>query len=318
MEKPFNCLVCGQFVDPRYTHPACSKTCGSSECQAIYYKQLSKKIDQNRQRKYIEDLKKQGVTMVTCEVCNQEFEIIGYHHLKTHGLTIKEYDLLYPNCLRLNSRIKQQKARQAIKRSDYLTYNGKNPDQQLNEFLTGCLLGDGSLEKQKNKLNARYAEGGSNEKYLRWKYQFLSQYFPCSFNYRLSAPHSKTGKQYQGWWLRTSVHPFLTQLHSQWYQNHKITPQDLITKYLTEFALIVWFCDDGCSTDRIAFYTMGFTDDEAKFLLNLLNSRFGLNGTILRNSNNQPFIKLNAKSKRKFREITSKFSIAGMKYKLNF
>jgi hypothetical protein len=38
MEKPFNCLVCSQFVDPLYSHSACSKTCGSSECQAIYSK----------------------------------------------------------------------------------------------------------------------------------------------------------------------------------------------------------------------------------------------------------------------------------------
>lgn len=318
MEKPFNCLVCDQFVDPLYSHPACSKTCGSSECQAIYSKQLSKKMDQNRQRKYIEGLKKQGVAMVNCAVCNQEFEMIGYHHLKTHHLTVKEYDQLYPNSPRLNLRLKQQRAMEAIKRSNYLTYHGKTPDQLLNEFFTGCLLGDGSLEKPKNKMNARYAEGGNNEKYLKWKHEFLNQYFPCSFNYRVSRPHTKTGKQYQGWWVRTSVHPFLTELYSQWYQNYKMIPKDFITKYLTDFALAVWFCDDGCSSGSINFYTMSFGIEEVSFLFDLLNMRFGITGSILRNKSNQYFIRLNADSKRKFREIMSQFTIPGMEYKLSF
>lgn len=318
MKKPFNCLICGQLVDPRYVHPACKKTCGSSECQKNYSKQVIKNIDQSRQMNHIEELKKQGFDMVTCAVCNRQFEMIGYHHLKTHGLTIQEYDKLYPNSQRLNSRIKQQKSRLAIQRSDYLNYQGKKIDQKLYEFLTGSLLGDGSLEKSKNKINARYAEGGSNEKYVEWKYKFLNQYFPCSFNERLSSPHTKTGRQYKGWWLRTTVHPFLTELHSQWYQENKVLPQDLISQYLTEFALIVWFCDDGCSKNGIIFHTMAFTFNEVKFLFNLLNSRFGLSGTILKNSKNQPFIKLNADSRRRFREMTSKFSIPGMEYKLNF
>ncbi len=318
MRQSFNCLVCGQVVDPFYAHPGCSKTCGSFECQAIYSKQIIKKIDQSRHLNHVEELKRQGFDMVTCAVCNRQFEMIGYNHLKTHGLTIQEYDKLYPNLSRMNFRMKQQRAITAIKRSDYLNYPGKQLDQKLYEFLTGSLLGDGSLEKAKNKINARYAEGGSNQKYLEWKYQFLSQYFPCSFNERLSSPHTKTGKQYQGWWLKTTVHPFLTQLHSQWYQKNKILPQDFISNYLTEFALMIWFCDDGCSSNGIIFYTMAFDDYEVKFLLNLLNSRFGLYGSILKNSKNQPFVKLNAESKIKFREIISRFSITGMEYKLNY
>jgi|GEM_PF-4617472 len=33
--------------------------------------------------------------MVTCAVRNQQFEMIHYNHLKTHGLTVKEYKKLY-------------------------------------------------------------------------------------------------------------------------------------------------------------------------------------------------------------------------------
>ncbi|HEY9692750.1 MAG TPA: hypothetical protein V6D15_11120 [Oculatellaceae cyanobacterium] len=306
------------MVEPLYAHPACTKTCGRSECQAIYYKQTIKKADRLRQINHIEHLKQQGFDMVTCGVCNQQLEMIGYNHLKTHHLTVKEYELIYPNLPRLNSRIQQKRCQEAMKRSSYLTYQGKEPDRELYEFLTGCLLGDGSIEKFLNKLNARYAEGGSNQQYLEWKYKFLSQYFSCSFNERLSSPHTKTGKRYKGWWLKTKVHPLLTQLHEQWYKGNKIIPKGFIEKYFSEISLIVWFCDDGCSSSGVNFYTMAFADDEVRFLVDLLYSRFGIYGSILKNSKNQPFIKLNADSRKKLKQITSRFSIPGMEYKLNF
>lgn len=318
MRKPFNCLVCGTKVDPNLVHPACHRTCGSLECQAIYNKLSIAKADRRRQRNRIEQLKQQGFDLVTCAICKQQFEMIGYNHLKTHELTTGEYKKLYPDNPVLNSWMKLQRGKEALKRSHYLNYFGKEPDLKLYKFLTGSLLGDGSLEKSCNKRNARYAEGGSNQKYLEWKYKFISQYFSCSFNERISSPHTKTGKRYQGWWLRTKVHPVLTELHSQWYKKRKIIPKDLIKQYLTEFALTVWFCDDGCSSGAAQFYTMAFTNDEVNFLATLLESRFGLYGSILKNKKNQSFIRLSANSKRELSKIVAKYSISGMEYKLKF
>ena len=318
MRKPFNCLVCGTKVNPDLVHYACHRTCGSSECQAIYKRRSIAKADRRRQRNRIEQLKQQGIDLVTCAVCKQQFEMIGYNHLKTHGLTTEEYKRLYPNLAVINSRMKLQRGKEATKRSRYLSYEGKKPDKELYEFLTGCLLGDGSLEKRPSKRNARYAEGGNNQKYLKWKYKFISQYFPCSFDERISSPHTKTGKRYQGWWLKTTVHPVLTELHWQWYSKVKIIPEKLITNYLTEFALAVWFCDDGCSSRSASLYTMSFSDSEVNFLSSLLESRFDLSGSILKNQNNQPFIRFDADSKRKLSKILSKFSIPGMEYKLDF
>lgn len=318
MRKAFKCSVCGTKVNPDLVHYACHRTCGSPECQAIHQKRSIAKADLRRQRKRIEQLKQQGIDLVTCAVCERQFEMIGYNHLKTHRLTTEEYKKLYPNRALLNSRVKLQRGKEAIKRSHYLNYEGKKPDKELYEFLTGCLLGDGSIEKRQSKLNARYAEGGSNQKYLEWKYKFISQYFPCSFDERISKPHKKTGKRYQGWWLKTTVHPVLTELHLQWYSKVKIVPESLITKYLTEFALAVWFCDDGCSSRSASLYTMSFSDSEVKFLSSLLEYRFGLSGSILKNKSDLPFIRFDADSRRKLSKIISKFSIPGMEYKLDF
>ncbi len=175
MRKPFNCLVCGTKVNPDLVHYACYRTCGSSECQAIYRKRSIAEANRRRQRNRIEQLKQQGIDLVTCAICKQQFEMIGYNHLKTHGLTTEKYRKLYPNLTVINSRMKLQRGKEAINRSHYLSYEGKKPDQELYEFLTGCLLGDGSLEKRQSKRNARYAEGGSNQKYLEWKSQILHQ-----------------------------------------------------------------------------------------------------------------------------------------------
>lgn len=318
MTQSFNCLVCSKKVEPNSVHHACHRTCGSPECQAIYKKRTIAQADLRRQRRRIEELKQQGIDLVTCAVCKQQFEMIGYNHLKTHGLTTEEYRKLYPESPVLNSRMKLKQGKEAKKRSHYLSYEGKKPDKKLYEFMTGCLIGDGSLEKRSSRRNARYAEGGSNQKYLEWKYKLISQYFSCSFKERISSPHTKTGKRYQAWWLRTKVHPFLTELHSQWYLERKIIDRKMTTEHLTEFALVVWFCDDGCSSGAVSFYTHAYSYDEVEFLAQLLESRFNLYGSILNNKNNQFFIRLNADSKRKFSKITAKFSIPGMEYKLDF
>jgi hypothetical protein len=94
--------------------------------------------------------------------------------------------------------------------------------------------------------------------------------------------------------------------------------KNMTTEYLTEFALVVWFCDDGCSSDAVKFYTHAYSYSEVEFLAKLLESRFNLYGSILKNKKNQFFIRLNADSKRKFSKIGAKFSIPGMEYKLDF
>jgi len=318
MEKYFNCLVCGKLIDRSSSHPACKKTCGSVECQAVYSRKLIRKFDQNRQRQRIKELEREGVDLVTCGICNQKFEMIETNHLKTHGLTVQEYVERYPNLPRLNSRMKAKRGKQSRSQSQYLKYNGKNLDQNFYEFLTGSLLGDGYLERRSSQRNARYVEGGSNQQYLEWKYNFLKQYIPCSLTERLSSPHTKTGKKYKGWWLKSSVHPDLTELHKQWYNPHKIIPQDIIKQYLTEFALTIWFCDDGCSSSGIFFYTMGFSEPEVEFLVSVLKSRFNLSPSILKNQKQQLLIRLHANSKKQLKEITSNYVIPGMEYKLDF
>lgn len=251
---------------------------------------------------------------MTCEICGECFESIHVTHLKKHKLSIEQYQNLYPSSPILNSRLKASRGKASMSRSIYHIYEGKQPDANLFQFLTGTMLGDGSLEK--SKLNARYAEGGSNEKYLTWKYEFIKQYFFCTFSERLSSPHTASGKRYKGWWLRTSVHPLLTTWHEQWYAERKILPFELIETHLTNFALSIWFFDDGyLGKSGCYFYTMAFSTQEIDFLLQLLQHKFGLKGKVLFNVNKLPFIRIPKKDTLALLEIVSEFKIPGMEYK---
>ncbi|MGB3136881.1 MAG: hypothetical protein WBB18_08760, partial [Nodosilinea sp.] len=237
------CVICGEAIPYHSNLRKNHKLCKNPECRRQYRQAY---INAYRQAKR-DDKKQQGMDTVECAVCKQQFEYISGKHLRRHDLTVKRYKLLYPESKILAKGSLQDRSKGSTSQSRYLQYSDKEPDSLLFEFMTGTMLGDGSLEKRKGKLNARYAEGGNNQLYLNWKYEFLRQYFPCTFKESLSSPHSKSGKRYKGWWVRTTVHPFLANLHKQWYTNRKIIPFDLVSRYLTDFALAVWLCDDGHS-----------------------------------------------------------------------
>jgi hypothetical protein len=316
MVRSFDCRVCGNLVTPGRDSSACRHTCGCSECQRTYQKTQTKKYDKARHQRKVAKLKAQGVDLVRCEICGQEFEMIHHNHLKLHGLKLADYKARYPNSPTMNSKAKRSRGRGSLVQSHYLTYNGKEPDRKLIEFLTGCLLGDGSLEKRPDKLNARYAEGGNNQAYIQWKYNFLRQYFHCTFNERLSKLDERTGRQYLGWWIKTAVHPLLTALHSRWYHQTKIVPRDLIEEYLTPFAFTVWFCDDGCSSSSVYLYTMSFDIREVEFLVELLKAKFDLDFSIQISKYGQPLMRLHERSRNQFRGIIKNQNVPGMSYKL--
>jgi hypothetical protein len=186
---------------------------------------------------------------------------------------------------------------------------------RLFAFLTGALLGDGSLER--SRRNARYAEGGANAAYLAWKRDLLAEYLPLTFRERLSAPHARTGRRYRGWWLRTAVHPLLTEWHSVGYPDgRKTVPRELVARHLTSFALAVWFCDDGHVAPRQAMlYTMAFTADDVAWLRDLIEQRFGLRPTVWFNARRQPSLGFGAADVPRIRHYLAAQALPGMAYK---
>lgn len=211
MIKP--CLICGEL--PKH-HPLLRdshKTCGKKECKQAYRRLHDADRDNQRRTKQRLTDESNGIEMISCAICGGRFEVIQSSHLRKHDVTIKRYREQFPDAPLVSKRMRLERSKGAISQSKYLDYEGKAVDQRLFEFLTGTLLGDGSLEKREGKLNARYKEGGNNFLYIKWKHNFLSEYFHCTFQERHSKPDSRTGNSYLGWWITTSVHPILTEWH---------------------------------------------------------------------------------------------------------
>ncbi|MBJ7900731.1 MAG: DNA endonuclease [Cyanobacteria bacterium RI_101] len=312
------CAVCGQPLPPHAGRGQVRKLCANPECFKTYRRRCASKFDYERGVKRRAELQKQGRDMVPCQVCGQLFEVIHNKHLKLHNLTINEYRSLYPNASLMSQYMRKKRGEGSLAQARYLTYQGKKIDDYLFSFFAGSMLGDGSIEKQKGKLNARYCEGGSNPAYMRWKYDLLSQYYPCTFKERLSAPHIKSGQSYRGWWVRTSIHPDLTQLHQIWYAENKTIPYSFLKKYFNEFSLAVWFCDDGHYSPQrksAILYPLSFTIDEAEWLSIMLDKTYNLLNVIHLNKKGQPIIHLKQSATVLLREIVAKFEIPGMEYK---
>ena len=304
------CQICGDLVPTARYKTVCDKETCRRENQ--------RRAEQRSERRQREHNRAPGTPTIVCAVCGEILEWLAPAHLRMHGLTLVQYKQQHPDVPTIAQGVRQSRSKGLMTRAYHLKYAGKEPDSQLSEFLVGALLGDGSLEN--DKASVRYAEGGSNEIYLHWKYEFLTQYFHCTWKERISSPHTKSGKRYRGWWVRTASHPLLAQWRAQWYQPHKIVQKTLVERYLTPFALAVWFCDDGyAGQDRYggaALYTMAFTMDENTWLSQMLNLKFGLTAKVVVESNTKrPFLSFTKSERQKLQSIIAPFCILGMEYK---
>ena len=148
------------------------------------------------------------------------------------------------------------------------------------QILTGLMLGDGCLEKHKHGKNAclRVVRKSTDKPYLMLHAKIFS-----SFNVKYGDKEifdKRTNKTYYQCFLRTSVHPELTQWWTIWYSDfRKIVPSNL---ELTPLVLATWFADDGSIKIEKRIYdvklaTHGFTRSEVYSLQEKLKTIFNLN-----------------------------------------
>lgn len=290
--------------------------CSSEECGRKYAR-LKRKESEHRLR--LIPYQNPAVERVECLLCREPFqEVAGQHLIKIHNITTEEYLRTFPGAALAtdSSRQRHSEARQSW--MIYLDYGGNPPDDVLLQALTAGLLGDGDLEASGNY--ARYCEIGKNKSYMAAKLEFYTRYFPCDdFEEKTSGVHKKTGKRYHGWPLRTKMHPLLRDCEQIWYTRDriKVLPRETVEKYLTPFALSIWYCDDGnaCRTWNAAkIHTQAFQEDEVQFLSDLLESRYGI-VTTLNKDRGKPTLRLGPDARVRLLEVIQEFQWAGMEYK---
>lgn len=177
-------------------------------------------------------------------------------------------------------------------------------------ILVGSLLGDGTLRKQGNRLNAllEVNHAYKHKDYVDWKYKHFQ-------NYILTKPKSRLGRGTRiAYRFTTRSLPLFTVYYEQFYRNgKKIIPLDL---KLNPLSLAVWFMDDGTRI-RSAYYlnTQQFTLPEQKFLQGLLLKSFGLESALNRDKHYFR-LRFTTASSKDLHKLIEPYLVDCMKYKL--
>ena len=177
-------------------------------------------------------------------------------------------------------------------------------------ILIGSLLGDGTLRRQGNRLNALFEVNHAykHKAYVDWKWQHFSEYV-------LTPPKARNGKGSRiAYRFTTRSLPLFTAYYDWLYINgRKMVPFDMT---LNPFSLAVWFMDDGTRI-RSAYYlnTQQFSIEEQKILQALLLKTFGLESNLNRDKTYFR-IRISTESSTKMQEIIEPYVLPCMKYKL--
>lgn len=177
-------------------------------------------------------------------------------------------------------------------------------------ILVGSLLGDGTLRRQNNRLNALFEVNHcyKQKAYVDWKWQHFQEHI-------LSPPKARLGKGTRiAYRFTTRSLPLFTSYHTRFYsKGKKYIPTDLRIEPLS---LAVWFMDDGTRI-RSAYYfnTQQFTLPEQQFLQGLLLKTFGLNSALNRDKEYLR-IRISTASSKIMKTIIEPYVVPCLQYKL--
>jgi hypothetical protein len=177
-------------------------------------------------------------------------------------------------------------------------------------ILIGSLLGDGTLRRQGNRLNALFEVNHAykHQAYVDWKWRHFQEHI-------LTPPKVRVGKGPRiAYRFTTRSLPLFTDYHNQFYiGGKKRMPADI---QLNSLSLAVWFMDDGTRI-RSAYYlnTQQFSLSEQLFLQKLLLKTFGLTSAL--NRDKQYFrIRISTDSSVVMRKLIEPYVVPCLKYKL--
>jgi LAGLIDADG DNA endonuclease family len=147
------------------------------------------------------------------------------------------------------------------------------------EILVGILLGDAHLETQNDGQTYRLKieQSEHHRTYVEHLYRVFEDWV-------LTPPQARqkrsAGSESINWWFQSVSHPAFRFYAQQFYRQGKKCVPKLIHRWLTPLGLAYWFMDDGSSNWReskvLLLNTQGFEKNEIERLSNVLESKFGL------------------------------------------
>ena len=174
-------------------------------------------------------------------------------------------------------------------------------------LIVGSLLGDGYM-RCKTNAHLQITHSIRQKTCVDWKYQLIKEFV-------ITPP-----KQYQGNGNRVGYRfftrslPQFTGFYHQFYPNgKKIIPRDI---QITPLTLAVWFMDDGSRSHKSWYLnTQQFSINDQKFLVNVLQKKFGLNAKM---DKDKKYFRLRfpVEDTKSFKKIINNLVIPFFEYKL--
>lgn len=194
-------------------------------------------------------------------------EIINMYNSNNSTYKIAEYYNTHSNTIRCLL-VKNNIIRRNIAETNHIRFANYNvPSKELQECLTGWMLGDGSIHFTGKQ--AYFCIVSKHEEYVdHIKKLFENEGFKCRKYHNMD-------KKYKTWHYRlfTNSTLYLSELYSKWYKNgKKIVPSDID---INKNSIKYWIIDDGTRDKNkgyLRFCTCAFSIEECEFLSSKLNN----------------------------------------------
>ncbi|MBT2218424.1 endonuclease [Virgibacillus dakarensis] len=166
-----------------------------------------------------------------------------------------------------------------------MKYSWEDTSHSFKARIIGKLLGDGSITQQKGrKPRFQYTHCDKDYEWNLYCYKNLKNYIPLNspkykkvYDSRLETGFSTS------YYTQSRTSDLITYLWKSWYPNlTKQIPFQLLEEYLSTESLAWWYMDDGHlkqknnKPKKIILSTESFTENENKFLANLLLRKYSL------------------------------------------
>jgi ubiquinol-cytochrome c reductase cytochrome b subunit len=198
-------------------------------------------------------------------------------------------------------------------------------EKDLISLIIGSTLGDTHLEKRKRGVGTRikFEQASINVEYLYWFHEYLSSRGYCSSSKpKVTERITEEGTKYSLYKINSYTFNSFNWIHEMFYKlvdnkYVKIVPLN-IEKYLSPFALAVWFMDDGANVKtRVRLATYCFTFEEVEFLCTVLKNKYNIIAKAAKSGRSKGyFIYIDKSSVKLFANIIKPYLHPSLIYKL--
>lgn len=205
----------------------------------------------------------------------------------------------------------------------YQEFNQKEK-QEIESFIRGSILGDGSISfssKNSKHANLAFCHGLKQEKYLEWKNEFLSKYNlnGTIYSYTAISNRYKSGKCTSKS-FKSKTNPIFSKFKYLYYRDKKIINKEDIWN-LNEFAIAIWFMDDGSlwkrkrRSDVYVLNTQSFSIEGKNLLQEVLLKKFNIKTSIMKPNGE---LRISLKSMSTFYNLIKDYILELFNYKLKW